>query len=100
MLRVRLIWAAIFGLPVIGLAMVPAWQFAGWQWVSLALVLPVYGYAAWPFHRSALVNARHGSTTMDTLVSLGTTAAFGWSLYALLFTSGGTSTTPTPSSSR
>jgi Cu+-exporting ATPase len=88
-LRVRLIWAAIFGLPVIGLAMVPAWQFAGWQWVSLALVLPVYGYAAWPFHRSALVNARHGATTMDTLVSLGTTAAFGWSLYALLFTSAG-----------
>lgn len=88
-LRVRLIWAAIFGLPVIGLAMVPAWQFAGWQWVSLVLVLPVYGYAAWPFHRSALVNARHGTTTMDTLVSLGTTAAFGWSLYALVFTSAG-----------
>ncbi|MCE1174062.1 MAG: heavy metal translocating P-type ATPase [Propionibacteriales bacterium] len=88
-LRVRLIWAAVFGLPVIGLAMVPAWQFAGWQWVSLVLVLPVYGYAAWPFHRSALVNARHGTTTMDTLVSLGTTAAFGWSLYALVFTSAG-----------
>lgn len=88
-LRVRLIWAAVFGVPVIALSMVPAWQFSGWQWVSLALVLPVYGYAAWPFHRSALVNARHGSTTMDTLVSLGTTAAFGWSVYALLFTSAG-----------
>lgn len=88
-LRVRLIWAAIFGVPVIGLAMVPAWQFTGWQWVSLALTIPVYAWAAWPFHRSALVNARHRATTMDTLISLGTTAAFFWSLYALLFTVAG-----------
>lgn len=88
-LRVRLIWAAIFGVPVIGLAMVPAWQFTGWQWVSLVLTIPVYTWSAWPFHRSALVNARHRATTMDTLISLGTTAAFFWSLYALLFTAAG-----------
>ena len=88
-LRVRLLWAAIFGVPVIALSMVPAWQFVGWQWVSLALTLPVYLWAAWPFHRSALVNARHWATTMDTLISLGTTAALGWSLYALIFTTAG-----------
>ncbi len=84
-LRGRLIWAAVLGVPVIAMAMVPALQVPGWQWLSLALTLPVYGWAAWPFHHSALVNARHGATTMDTLISLGTTAAFGWSLYALFF---------------
>ncbi|PFG18003.1 Cu+-exporting ATPase [Propionicimonas paludicola] len=84
-LRGRLIGAIVLAVPVIALAMVPAWQFAGWQWVSLALTLPLYLWAAWPFHRSTLVNARHGATTMDTLISLGTTAALGWSIYALLF---------------
>jgi len=84
-LRGRLIWAAVLGVPVIAMAMVPALQFTGWQWVSLALTVPVYAWAAWPFHHSALVNARHLATTMDTLISLGTTAAFGWSLYALFF---------------
>lgn len=88
-LRQRLIVAAIFGLPVIVLAMVPAWQFPAWQWLSLLLTVPVYTWAAWPFHRSTLVNLRHGFTTMDTLISLGTTAAFAWSMYALLFTSAG-----------
>ncbi|WP_428538438.1 heavy metal translocating P-type ATPase [Propionicimonas sp.] len=88
-LRTRLVWAAVLGVPVVLLAMVSAWQFPGWQWLSLALTVPVYGWAAWPFHRSAFVNARHGATTMDTLISLGTTAAFGWSLYALLFTDAG-----------
>ncbi len=88
-LQLRLIGAAILGLPVVALSMVPALQFAGWQWVSLVLTLPVYTWAAWPFHRSTLVNARHGSTTMDTLISLGTTAAFTWSVYALFFTSAG-----------
>ncbi len=83
--RTRLVWAAILGVPVILLAMVPPLQFPGWQWLSLALTIPVYGWAAWPFHHSALVNARHGATTMDTLISLGTTAAFLWSLYALVF---------------
>lgn len=84
-LRGRLIWAAVLGVPVIVLAMVPAWQFPGWQWLSLALTTPVYAWAAWPFHHSTLVNARHRATTMDTLISLGTTAAFFWSLYALIF---------------
>ncbi|PKQ22784.1 MAG: copper-translocating P-type ATPase [Actinobacteria bacterium HGW-Actinobacteria-5] len=88
-LRTRLVWAAVFGIPVIALSMVPAWQFPGWQWVSLALSIPLYVWAAWPFHRSAFVNARHGATTMDTLISLGTTAAFFWSLYALFFTPAG-----------
>ncbi|MFZ0529229.1 MAG: heavy metal translocating P-type ATPase, partial [Propionicimonas sp.] len=82
-LRTRLIWAAALGVPVIALAMIPALQFPGWQWLSLLLTVPIYTWAAWPFHRSTLVNARHGATTMDTLISLGTTAAFGWSLYAL-----------------
>ncbi|HSK33496.1 MAG TPA: heavy metal translocating P-type ATPase, partial [Propionicimonas sp.] len=82
-LRGRLIWAAVLGVPVIAMAMVPALQFTGWQWLSLALTLPIYAWAAWPFHHSAVVNARHLATTMDTLISLGTTAAFGWSLYAL-----------------
>ena len=84
-LRGRLIWAAVLGVPVIAMGMVPALQFPGWQWQSLALTVPIYAWAAWPFHHSALVNARHLSTTMDTLISLGTTAAFGWSLYALFF---------------
>ena len=84
-LRTRVIVSAMLAVPVIALAMVPGWQFAGWQWVSLALTIPVYVWAAWPFHRSALVNARHGATTMDTLISLGTTASFGWSLFALFF---------------
>jgi Cu+-exporting ATPase len=84
-LRTRLVWAAVLGVPVIAMAMVPVLQFPGWQWLSLALTVPVYAWAAWPFHHSALVNARHGATTMDTLISLGTTAAFFWSLYALLF---------------
>ncbi|MGC3955461.1 MAG: heavy metal translocating P-type ATPase [Propionicimonas sp.] len=84
-LRNRVIVAGAFAVPVILLSMVPAWQFPGWQWVSLALTLPVYLWAGWPFHRSAWVNARHRATTMDTLISLGTTAALGWSLYALFF---------------
>jgi len=88
-LRTRLLWAAVLGVPVIALGMVPALQFPGWQWVSLALTVPVYGWAAWPFHHSALVNARHRATTMDTLISMGTTAGFFWSLYALLFSDAG-----------
>ncbi len=84
-LQTRVVVSAILAIPVIALAMVPAWQFPGWQWVSLALTVPVYAWAGYPFHRSALVNARHGATTMDTLISLGTTAAIGWSLYALFF---------------
>ena len=84
-LKTKVIVAAILAVPVIAMAMVPALQFPGWQWVSLALTIPVYAWAGGQFHRSALVNARHLATTMDTLISLGTTAAFGWSLYALFF---------------
>jgi Cu+-exporting ATPase len=69
--------------PVIVLAMVPAVQFPGWPWVSLALATPVATWGAWPFHRAAAINARHGAATMDTLVSVGVAAAYLWSLYAL-----------------
>jgi P-type Cu+ transporter len=82
-LRDRLIVAAVLSVPVILLAMVPAWQFTYWQWLSLTLAAPVVAYAGWPFHRSAFVNLRHGAATMDTLVSVGTLAAFGWSVWAL-----------------
>ncbi|MFE5775562.1 heavy metal translocating P-type ATPase [Brachybacterium sp. NPDC056505] len=82
-LRQRLIGAAVLGIPVIALAMIPALQFTYWQWASLVLAAPVIVWAGWPFHRAALINARHGAATMDTLISMGTTAAFLWSLYAL-----------------
>jgi len=88
-LRRRLAVSAAFGVPVVALAMVPVLQFPGWQWLSFALTLPVYFWCGWGFHHSAWVNARHGGTTMDTLISLGTTAAFGWSVYALFFTDAG-----------
>ena len=82
-LRLRLLASALLSLPVVLLAMVPALQVDGWQWLSLTLAAPVVVWGAWPFHRAALVNLRHGSTTMDTLVSVGVLAAFGWSLVAL-----------------
>ncbi|RSM69904.1 cadmium-translocating P-type ATPase [Actinoplanes sp. ATCC 53533] len=82
-LRTRLLVSLVLSVPVIVLAMVPAWQFTYWQWLSLTLAAPVVGYGGWPFHRSAFVNLRHGAATMDTLVSIGTLAAFGWSLWAL-----------------
>ncbi|WP_130513160.1 heavy metal translocating P-type ATPase [Krasilnikovia cinnamomea] len=82
-LRTRLIISAVLTVPVVVLAMVPAWQFTYWQWLSLTLAAPVVGYGGWPFHRSAFVNLRHGTASMDTLVSLGTLAAFGWSVWAL-----------------
>ncbi|MEV6210466.1 heavy metal translocating P-type ATPase [Kitasatospora sp. NPDC051914] len=84
-LRQRLITALVLAVPVIAMAMVPALQFDNWQWLSLTLAAPVVTYAAWPFHRAAWTNARHGAATMDTLVSLGTGAAFLWSLWALFF---------------
>ncbi|MFC9916925.1 heavy metal translocating P-type ATPase [Agromyces binzhouensis] len=89
-LRTRLIAAIVLSVPVILLAMIPALQFTYWQWASLALAAPVVTWAAWPFHRAALVNLRHGAATMDTLVSLGVTAAFLWSLYALFLGTAGT----------
>ncbi|MFR9724212.1 heavy metal translocating P-type ATPase [Streptomyces sp. MS19] len=88
-LRERLTVSAVLTVPVVALAMVPAWQFDGWQWISLALAWPVVVWGAWPFHKAAFTNLRHGASTMDTLVSLGTLAALGWSLYALLFGSAG-----------
>jgi Cu+-exporting ATPase len=89
-LRQRLVISAVLTVPVIAFAMVPAWQFTNWQWLSLTLAAPVVAYGAWPFHRSAWVNLRHGTSTMDTLVSLGTLAALGWSLYALFWGTAGT----------
>jgi Cu+-exporting ATPase len=83
-LRGRLRVSAVLAVPVIALAMVPAWHFAYWQWASLVLATPVVAWGGWPFHRAAWVNLRHGAATMDTLVSLGALAAFGWSLGALL----------------
>lgn len=84
-LRQRLVVSAVLTVPVIVLAMVPAWQFTYWQWLSLTLAAPVVVWGALPFHRAALAGARHGTTTMDTLVSVGTLAAFGWSIYALFW---------------
>ncbi|WP_443054242.1 heavy metal translocating P-type ATPase [Streptomyces sp. IBSBF 2435] len=84
-LRQRLTTAVVLAVPVIVLAMVPALQFDNWQWLSLTLASPVVVYAGWPFHRAAWTNLRHGAATMDTLVSVGTLAAFGWSLWALFF---------------
>nr|WP_255424311.1 heavy metal translocating P-type ATPase [Cellulomonas sp. HLT2-17] len=83
--RRRLIVSAVLALPVVALAMVPAWQFDYWQWVSLVLATPVVTWGAWPFHRAAWTNLRHRAATMDTLISLGVLAAYTWSLYALLF---------------
>lgn len=88
-LRRRLIVSAVLAVPVIALAMVPAWQFDYWGWVSLALTLPVVVWAGWPFHRATWQNLRHGSVTMDTLISLGTSSALVWSVVALLFGSAG-----------
>jgi Cu+-exporting ATPase len=88
-LRTRLFTAIALSVPVIVLAMVPAWQFTYWQWASLTLAAPVVVYGGLPFHRAAWTNLRHGAATMDTLVSLGTLAAFGWSLWALFFGTAG-----------
>jgi P-type Cu+ transporter len=86
-LRRRLIVALVFFVPLsdlsVQLSLFPAFRFPGWQWVLVALALPVAGWAAWPFHAAALRQARHGSTSMDTLVSLGITAACAWSVYAM-----------------
>ncbi|MEU3098239.1 heavy metal translocating P-type ATPase [Streptomyces sp. NPDC006967] len=89
-LRHRLITAVALAVPVVAMAMVPALQFEYWQWLSLTLTAPVVTYAAWPFHRAALTNARHGAATMDTLISVGTSAAFLWSLWALFLGTAGT----------
>src|SRR5690606_18420939 len=78
-------WSLVLGLPVVAMAMVPALQFDEWMWLSFALASPVALWAAWPFHRAALRNARHAATTTDTLISVGVLAAYGWSVYALFW---------------
>ncbi|MEU0350905.1 heavy metal translocating P-type ATPase [Streptomyces sp. NPDC006237] len=78
-LRRRLIASALLGLPVVVVSMISALHFPGWEWVALALATPVVAWGAWPFHRAAALNLRHGSATMDTLVSLGVLAAYLWS---------------------
>lgn len=82
-LRQRLLVSAALTLPVLLLSMVPPLQFDNWQWLALTLASPVAVWGAWPFHRAAVVNARHGASTMDTLVSIGISAAYLWSLWAL-----------------
>ncbi|MGA1751894.1 MAG: heavy metal translocating P-type ATPase [Pontimonas sp.] len=82
-LRNRLIVSAVMTVPVMILSMIPPFQFLYWQWVVFALATPVAIWGAWPFHRAAAINARHGVATMDTLISVGVGAALGWSLYAL-----------------
>ncbi|MBO0655932.1 copper-translocating P-type ATPase [Streptomyces triculaminicus] len=84
-LRQRLLVSLVLAVPVVLMAMVPALQFDNWQWLSLTLAAPVVVWGALPFHRAAWTNARHGAATMDTLVSIGTLAALGWSLWALFF---------------
>ncbi|MFF0185915.1 heavy metal translocating P-type ATPase [Streptomyces sp. NPDC005244] len=84
-LRRRLTVSALLALPVVLMSMVPPLQFENWQWLALTLASPVVVWGGLPFHRAALTNARHGAATMDTLVSVGTLAAFGWSLRALFF---------------
>lgn len=89
LLRLRLSVAVSLAVPVIALSMITPLQFPGWQWVSLVLATPVVTWAAWPFHRAAVLNARHRAVTMDTLISVGVTAAYLWSLYALFFGTAG-----------
>ena len=88
-LRQRLLVSLALAIPVVVLAMVPPLQFRNWQWAALALASPVAVWGAWPFYRAALVNARHGAATMDTLISVGVAAAYLWSLYALFFGAAG-----------
>jgi P-type Cu+ transporter len=88
-LRDRLVISTVLSVPVVAMAMVSAWQFDYWQWLSLTLAAPVVVWGAWPFHRAAWTNLRHGATTMDTLVSVGVLAALGWSVYALFWGTAG-----------
>jgi len=88
-LRIRLAVSAALSLPVLLMAMIPPLQFEYWQWLSLQLATPVVLWGGWPFHRAALLNLRHGTATMDTLISLGTMAAWAWSVVALFFLGAG-----------
>ncbi|CAN5441905.1 heavy metal translocating P-type ATPase [soil metagenome] len=85
----RLVLAIVLGVPVLLLSMIPPLQFRGWQWIALALATPVALWSAWPFHRAAWRNLQQAEASMDTLISVGVSAAYGWSLYALLATPAG-----------
>ncbi|MEH3129772.1 MAG: heavy metal translocating P-type ATPase [Mycolicibacterium neoaurum] len=87
--RQRLLISAALSLPVVALSMIPVLQFDNWQWLTLTLASPVVVWGAWPFHRAAWTNLRHGAATMDTLISVGVTAAYLWSVWALFFTHAG-----------
>nr|MBA3306386.1 cation-translocating P-type ATPase [Thermoleophilaceae bacterium] len=88
-LRARLIGAAVLSVPLLAISMISALQFDYWQWLALQLATPVVFWAGWPFHRAAWQNLRHGAATMDTLISVGTLAAWGWSVVALFFLGAG-----------
>ena len=79
MLRRRLVGAGVLTVPLTLLQLVPQLQFPGWEWLALGLATPVVLWAGWPFHRAAALNLRHGAATMDTLISIGTLAAWAWS---------------------
>ncbi len=83
-LRRRVLGAAILTVPLVAISMIPPLQFDYWQWAALALATPIVLWAGWPLHEAALRGLRHRTTTMDTLISIGTVAAWGWSVYALL----------------
>ncbi|MFI6868369.1 heavy metal translocating P-type ATPase [Nocardia sp. NPDC050406] len=89
-LRHRLLVSLALAVPIVAMAMIPALQFRNWQWLSLTLAAPIVVWGGARFHRAAWTNAKHGTATMDTLISLGTFAAFGWSVYALFFGDAGT----------
>jgi len=88
-LRTRLLLSTALAVPVVVLSMVPAWQFRDWQWLCAILATPVVGYGGWPFHRATWVNLRHGAATMDTLITVGTLAAYGASMAALFLGTAG-----------
>ena len=85
----RLIVSAVLSVPIIAISMAPVLQFPYWQWILLVMTIPVVTYGGWTFHKAAWQNLRHGATTMDTLISVGTLSAFGWSVYALFFGTAG-----------
>lgn len=83
-LKNRLVYSAVLAIPVFAMSMIPALQFDNWQWLSFALASPVFFWGGAPFHKATLANLTHGSFTMDTLITLGTSAAYAWSVWALL----------------
>ena len=89
-LRRRLVVSGVLAVPVVAMSMVPLLQVPGWQWIAFGLTMPIGLWGAWPFHRAAVVNLRHGAATMDTLVSIGVIAALAWSAFAILFGTAGT----------